>query len=208
MRILLKLLLWLIVILGFFFIVKEVWPFESETAADESITQTTILEKIEALGKLELVKYNFQEITELTQKNSRYLGIFPTGDSKAVLISHGEAVGCIDLTKIAPEDIQLAEDTLFVNIPEPEICYYKLDLARTRIYSIEKGVYYKDEKKLIEKAYKSAEKEIREAALNSGILKNTDANAEALLKPLLESLSGKKVVFKRTMVRREIENFH
>lgn len=184
---------------------RLLWPnFEAE-APEETVTQTTVLEKVESLGKLELVKYNFQEITELTQRNNRYLGLFPAGDSKAVLISHGEAVGCLDLTKIVMEDIQMTSDTLYIHLPAAEICYYKLDLERTRIYAIEKGVYYKDEKALIEKAYKSAEKQIREAALSSGILANTTENAERILKPFLEEITGKKIIFTTKIPQQVIE---
>ena len=196
LRLFIKLLPWIILFAIFLYVWNSVgWPFGGHEKDEVQVTSTTVLEKIESLGNLELVKYNFQDVTELNEKNSKYLGIFPAGDSKAVLISYGEAAGCLDLRKIAPEDIVLAGDSLVITLPEPEICYYKLDMEKTRIYSIEKGVYYKDERKLIEKAYKSAESEIRASALRSGILEKTLENAEILLKPFLEEVSDKKVFF-------------
>jgi len=161
----------------------------------EVINHNTILESVEALGKLELVKYNFKEITELTEKNRAYLGVFKVPDSKAVLITNGHAVGCIDLQKLSQEDILLEQDTLFIKLPQPELCFYKLDLNSSRIYSVEKTVYYKDDKQLIEKAYRMAENQIKDAALRSGILEQTSNNAEVMLRPILEQVSGKKVSF-------------
>lgn len=154
----------------------------------------TIVQQIEDIGKLELVKYNFKEITEVKKISKEYLRFFKLGpDSKIAIISIGEATGCIDLTKIKATDVLHSGDTLFVNLPEPELCYYKLDMEKSRIYSLETNPMI-DEKEFIQDAYKSAEIEIREAALNSGILQKTKDNAELILKPMLEKISGKKVI--------------
>lgn len=201
LRLFLRLFPWIIlVVIGIIaWSNKSLWFFgdEEEGQPKEEIIHNVVLQKVEALGKLELVKYNFQDITELTEKNKDYLGIFPSGESKAILISHGEAVGCIDLTKLKPADLMVNEDSLVIKIPEPELCYYKLDLGKTRLYAIEKGVYYKDENKIIEKAYRNAENEIRNTALKSGLLEQTRKNAEIFLRPILEEISGKKVYFTR-----------
>lgn len=197
LSIILKFVPWLVLGLVFFYFLNSYsgWPFGKTEKPVREINNTTILTKIEALGKLELVKYSFQEITELTEKNSNFLGIFPSGDSKAVLISQGEAVGCLDLTKIDVEDFTVRGDSFFIRLPEPELCYYKLNMEKTRIYSIERGVYYKDEKQMIQKAYQLAERQIKKAALESGILEETVTNSEIILKPFLEGVTGKKVFF-------------
>lgn len=172
---------------------------EREKQAQIEVEHQSILNSVEALGKMELVKYNFKEITELKEKNEKYLWIFDVPDSEVVLITNGEAVGCIDLTKISYNDIEINEDAVIVRLPQPELCYYKLNLKNSKIYSVNKVVYYKDDKEIIEKAYKSAEEQIKEAALNSGILEQTKANAELILKPLFERIAGKKVLFSYAM---------
>ncbi len=199
-RLLIKLLPVLMVVLVLIYIISQFgWSFQTNNAPKTSITHNTILEKIESLGKLELVKYSFQEVTTLTERNERYLGIFPSGDSKVILISHGEAVGCIDLTKIRQEDIRLTSDSLIVTLPMPEICYHKLNLDKTRIYSVEKGVYYRKESELVEKAYQLAEAQIKKAALEADILVKTQENAAALLMPFFKEISEKKVYFSHTL---------
>ncbi|CAN5436889.1 hypothetical protein BH23BAC1_BH23BAC1_10780 [soil metagenome] len=198
MKIILRVIPWILFLLLIVFLWNQRpgWLFSDRQEVEEEVfNHHTLLASVEALGKLELVKYNFQEVTELSEKNRAYLGLFKVPDSKAVLISSGEAVGCIDLNLIREEDLKNTEDTLFIRLPQPELCYYKLNLNNSRIYSVDKVVYYKDDKQLIEKAYKTAENQIRNAALNSGILDQTTSNAEVILKPMLEQVSGKKVVF-------------
>ncbi|MCA6074416.1 DUF4230 domain-containing protein [Fulvivirga sedimenti] len=163
------------------------------------INRTAVLQEIEALGKMELVKYNFKEITELTQISETYFNLFKLGpDQKIALISTGQAVGCVDLTKLEESDVRVENDTLYVKLPSPEICYYKLDMDKTRIYNLETN-WLKDERAFIQEAYKQAEDEIRSAALSSGILSQTRTNAELILKPMLEKISGRAVVIQFSM---------
>ncbi len=157
----------------------------------EVITSTVILEEVSALGKLELVKYQFKEVVEY-EKIKPY--IVPLGsDSRAVLIAKGEAVGCIDLRLLLEEDIYVTADTLFLALPPPELCYFKLDLQNTRLYDLKTG-YFDNREKFIEETYRYAEGEIRKIALASGILTETKKNAQTFLVPTLELMTGKKVV--------------
>lgn len=194
-RILLKLIPYLLIVL------LALWLYEFiRSSGDEeeqlSVKHDLILEKVESLGKLELVKYNFKEITELEKLSKKYFKIFQLGpDSKIALITIGEAVGCIDLTKMTAEDIFVDEDGVIITLPKPELCYYKIDLQKSRIYSLEANPLI-DEKRFIEEAYKSAEDQIRQSALDAGILYQTEENAEKVLRPIFEEISGKKVYFR------------
>jgi hypothetical protein len=172
-------------------------------------TATVIIERIEELGKLELVKYNFKEIydyqaiSEGKIKSSTTLRIYDySPDLKVALIASGEAVGCIDLRSLDPETIQTNDDTLYFRIPDPELCYYKLDMDKSRIYDFERSGFWSnlfsdDEEvtRAVQNAYREAEKQIRISALESGILRQTVVNAEKVLRPVLEKISGKVVVF-------------
>jgi hypothetical protein len=151
-------------------------------------THNVVLKEITDLGKLELVKYAYRDVVE--QKISR--DFLP--DPKAILIIQGEAVGCIDLKKVTEKDIVTVKDTLIVTLPKPEICYHKIDHSRSKVYHTEYA--FMNEGLLLEEAYKRAEVQILQSALDSDILKQTKQNAEMVLKPLLENSSGKKVVLK------------
>ena len=168
-----------------------------------TVTNHTILQRVETLGKLELVKYNFKEITQLNESLAEFVGI-KFFESNIVLISKGEAVGCIDLTKITATDITDQGDTVYVSLPPPEICYFKLAMDDTQIFSLRTATF-SDDREFIGKAYKIAELEIKEAALSSGILEQVKNNAVLVLKPLLEEITDKPVVLRYQMPPEKIE---
>ncbi|MFW5760752.1 MAG: DUF4230 domain-containing protein [Cyclobacteriaceae bacterium] len=167
------------------------------TGGNETVVNsTTMLERIETMGKVELVKYNFKEVLEITRKTPEFLNIFKLGpDSKAVLITSGEAVGCIDLTKVESKNIIEQQDSIIITLPQPELCYYKVNLEDSKLYSLQTG-FFTEATEFVQDAYRQAEKQIKEAALQSNIMEQTRTNAELILKPLLEEMSGKKAILK------------
>lgn len=148
-------------------------------------TQSVVLKEITALGKLELVRYTFRDIVEHEQANL----FLP--NANAVLIVEGEATGCLDLTRIGPADIETDGDSVTVSLPQPELCGWKINHDRSRVYDTRFS--FPNESQLVSDAYRQAEHQIRQSALNSGILRQTQQNAGQLLRPLLERISGKKV---------------
>lgn len=157
-----------------------------------------ILQKTESLGKLQLTKYYFKEITEIRIEGKRFnlIGI-PIGrldDDKALLISTGEAMGCIDLAKLSSKQISMVNDTLYIELPAAELCNVKLDLQKTRLYDFDLDLPESAQAATIDSLYRMAESNIRKTALQSDILKDTEKNGRLILRPLLEEITGKTVV--------------
>ncbi len=151
------------------------------------VTHQTVLRAVEDLGRLELVRYQFRDVVEYTER-----GLLV--DDKLALIVAGEAVGCLDLRKIKPTDVVLRGDSVVeVTLPAPELCYYKVDHARSKVFRKD-TFFFSDDAALVDKAYRSADQQVRRAALASGILAQTQRNADQLLVPLLSRLSGRRVV--------------
>ena len=183
------------------------WPF-GKSGKTNVINTNTVVQEIENIGNLELVKYHFSEVLDFNRlSNAKLSGNAILGnfdfdpDLKAVMIASGEAAGCIDLTAIDSSDIQPLGDTLIITLPQPQLCYYKLALDKTKIHSFTRKGWWSrlfpnddDEKETFELAYQNAEKQIKEAALQSGILEKTRDNAELILKPMLHKITGKHVV--------------
>ncbi|MBR11121.1 MAG: hypothetical protein CMP48_25995 [Rickettsiales bacterium] len=165
----------------------------------KDVYQNNILTQVEAIGKLELAQYHFQEVTELN-KNADYVELFSrkfklAPDARALLISQGSAAGCIDLANISKADIDITRDTLFITIPQPELCYYKIDLANSRFYDLEvTSLDKKKRQEFMEEIYRLAESQIKQSALELGILEQTRENAHRILDPMLEKIAGKPVV--------------
>lgn len=183
-----KYLFYGILIIGLIFIWEKIKGFTPFGKSETITTHNIIVEKISKMGKLELVRYNFKDIVE--QKLVQ--DFLP--DPKAILIIQGEAVGCIDLQKIQKSDIILKSDTLIIKLPKPEVCYYKIDHSKSRVYDTEYA--FMNEGLLLEEAYKKAEANVLKTALATGILEQTQRNAGLILKPMLENMTQKPVVLK------------
>ena len=173
--------------------------FDNDKVQEEKTTITTssIITEIESLGKLELIKYNFQEVTEIenAQKVFDFLeSLLPA--NKAVLISRGEAVGCIDLLKLSEEDIIIDQDTLYVKLPAAELCYFKVDIENSRIYDLQTSMMSDEQAtRFTELLYKTAEEQVKKSAITSGILENTERSAQIMLKALFQKITTKEIVF-------------
>ena len=165
---------------------------EGLVVEEEEVSNFIVLEKIEAMGKIELVKYQLKDAVAYSDKRSTKSMFMP--DRKILLILSGEAVGCIDFTKIGKEHIIQAGDSVFVNLPQPELCYAKINHRDCKVYDLSTAKVL-DKTDLIDIAYKMAEKRVEKMALASNMMEETKRNAELLLKPLLEQLTEKKVIF-------------
>jgi len=153
-----------------------------------TVTHNTVLTQVESLGRLELVRYRFKDVVEYKRRTYRYLP-----ESKAALIVAGEAIGCIDLRKLRPEDVILEGDSIVrVFLPKPELCTFQIDHSQSRVFSTENG--YLQDADLVDEGYRYAEAQVRRAALQSGILPQTQRNAEQILLPMLRTLTGRRVV--------------
>lgn len=171
----------LFLIFMFFYIRNQFFVTRTE------ITEDVMIEKITNMGKLELVKYSMKDVIE--KKVIRTL----LPDKRILFVATGEVVGCIDLTKLSKEDVVSTKDSVTVYLPNPEICYSKLDHQRSKVYELS-GVWSPDDRQeMIEEIYKLAEQKILQNAKEMNVLGKTKENASTIFKPILENISGKRV---------------
>ncbi|RZK23439.1 MAG: DUF4230 domain-containing protein [Hymenobacter sp.] len=160
-----------------------------------TVTHNTVLTQVEALGRLELVRYRFKDVVEY--KRSAKYAFLP--DAKAALIVGGEAVGCLDLRKLKPQDVTLEGDSVVrVLLPAPELCTFQINHDQSRVFSTE-NTFFQDAQ-VVDEAYRYAEAQVRRSALQSGILAETQRNAEQILVPMLRTLTGRRVIIGQHLV--------
>jgi len=180
-------LITLIIVLGIlafaFFYFKN-----SFFASRREMKEDVMVEKITAMGKLELVKYSMKDVIE--QKEVR--SVFP--DKRILFVAVGEVTGCIDLAKLQKKDIVPAgPDSVTVFLPQPQICYVKLDHQKSKVYDVSGVWFQEDVKDMVEGIYKIAEQRLLKNASDMQLLQKTKQNALLIFKPMLENISGKKV---------------
>ncbi len=180
-----------LIIIGFliflFFYMKHQF-----TAVRSEVTEDVMVEKITSMGKLELVKYSMKDVLEKKQVHT----ILP--DERVLFVAVGEVTACIDLTKVARKDIvqDAAQKTVTVTLPQPEICYTKLDHQRSKVYDVSGVILPSTTQAMVEDIYKLAEKRLLENAQQMDITGKARQNAQVIFKPLLEGVSGKTVILK------------
>jgi len=170
----------LLIVAGYLFLTKT---FSISTSVENK--HQLLVEKIEAIGKLELVRYQISDVLEHKAKTD----FLP--EASVLLIVKAEAVGCIDLTKITRENINVEADTAVIVLPEPEICYVKIDHKKSRVYDTKMAFFR--EADLVDAAYKEAERKLTDEVKKSNILAQTKTNATSVLKPIIEGLGYKNV---------------
>lgn len=183
---LIQLIILLLCIIGAIFLWEKVRGIKEFFRPELKITQNLILNQVTALGKIELVNYRFKDVVESELQKT----LLP--NARALLIISGEVVGCIDLTKINAANLDYESDSLKIKLPSPEICTSKIDHSQSRVYDVSLFSLL-DQSQLIDEAYKKAELQINDSALQLGILEQTKQNADKILKPMFEKISGKKV---------------
>ena len=176
-----------VVITGFlvflFFYIKHQFM-----ASRTEITESGMVAKITSMGKLELVKYAMKDVIEQKEVHP----ILP--DSRVLLLAVGEVTACIDLTKVKKSDITQSKDSVIVYLPEPEICNASLDHEKSKVYDIRGAWFQESAKNMVEDVYKLAEKKVLDNAKQMNVLGMARQNAQLIFKPLLESISGKRVI--------------
>lgn len=162
------------------------------TAVRSEVTEDVMVEKITSMGKLELIKYSMKDVLEKKQIHT----ILP--DERVLFVAVGEVTACIDLTKVARKDIiqDAAQKTVTVVLPQPEICYAKLDHQRSKVYDVSGVILPSTTQAMVEDIYKLAERRLLDNAQQMDITGKARQNAQVIFKPLLEGVSGKTVILK------------
>lgn len=172
----------LFLVFMFFYIKKQFFITRTE------LNEDMMIEKITAMGKLQLVKYSMKDVLE--QKEIRMF----LPDKRILFVAAGEVTGCIDLTKVKKTDIvRHNEDSLTISLPQPEICYAKIDHQRSKVYDVSGVFFPSDSKDMVEGIYKLAEQKMLENARQQDILGKTKENARLIFKPMLENITGSRV---------------
>jgi hypothetical protein len=88
------------------------------------------------------------------------------------------------------EDIVVYTDTgrVELHVPAAELFYVLLDNEKSRVYDRQTGLFSRADPQLETQVRQMAEQQIRQTALESGIISQAQGNAEKTLRALLASL--------------------
>jgi hypothetical protein len=154
-------------------------------------SRPTVVQHIRQLQRLETVVYGMDKIVSGEIAN-RYLPKMLAGD-RLLLIVYGEVTAGVDMSGIDAAKVELAGQTVRIAIPPAEIFSTRVDNDRTRVYARETGIFSTPDPNLESDVRREAEHQVRQAALDAGILTTASANARTTLTTFLRGLGFAQV---------------
>jgi hypothetical protein len=152
----------------------------------------TYINEIRALARLETIQYSVEKV--ITGETGG--GTFDTffGD-KILFVGHGTVIAGIDMDKLTPENMRYENSVLSVKLPPAEVFIATLDNEKSYVYNRDTGLLTKPDPNLETLVRQRAEEEILKAALEDGILKQAQINAEAYLFKFFAALGFPNTIF-------------
>ena len=158
------------------------------------VSRPTIVASIQHLARLESVVYTMDKVVE-GDRTSQYLPDILTGD-KLLLVVHGQAVAGVDLGHIQSDNVLIDGRSVQITMPPAELLSVSLDNSKTRVYSRTTGLLVPPDPNLESDVREKAEADLKQSALDSGILNTAQGNARATLSTLLHSLGFDQITFR------------
>jgi len=152
----------------------------------------TIIHEVRALARLETIQYTVEKVIT-AEVNQGVLG--PLFGDRLLLVAHGTVIAGIDMQQLGTADMYLQDGALNVRLPPPEIFVATLDNQKSYVYDRQTGVFSHGDPNLETAARQVAEQQIRQAALDDGILALAQQNAESYLTRLFQALGYPEVIF-------------
>lgn len=147
----------------------------------------SVVAQVQRLNQLTTVRYTIQRVVGVREPKQ------PVGEESILLIVQATVEAGIRMDEIKPSDVTRSEDgKLVIRIPAPEILSVAIDEKATRVWDRQKTwwtpwIPYSPD--LEGRARREGLISARNAAIEMGILKQAEANAQAAIHSLL-TLSG------------------
>ena len=170
-----------------------VWLLRRAGPPRVDTSRPTVVRQIQQLQRLETVVFGMDKIVSGGWE-SPYLPKFLAGE-RLLLVVYGEVTAGIDLSRIDAADIIVSGQTIRMRITAPEVFVTRVDNERTRVYSRETGLFTRVDPNLESEVRREAERQVRQAALDNGILRVAAANAQTTMTSFLRGLGFEQSEF-------------
>jgi len=174
-------------------LLSHMWSAVTSRTLTIDVSQPTVVDRIQRLQRLETVIYTMDKIVTGAKENP-LLPNFLAGDRLLMLV-HGEVVAGIDFANLKPGDVKVDGKQIRLRLPPPQIFSTRIDSGKTRVYSRQTGLLVSTDPDLETQVRQEAERQLQEAAMADGILRNAQQNAAATITSLLQGLGFEKIEF-------------
>ncbi len=148
-----------------------------------------VVVSVRQLAQLETTSYHIERVVDLRDKQSRFFELIESEDA-ILLVAAANVTAGVDLKKLRDGNVEVDPEEKWarITLPNPEIFHAALDNKQTFVHSRRTDVLAERGRQLESKARREAERTIKNAALEAGILDRACANAEQTVESLVRSL--------------------
>jgi hypothetical protein len=160
------------------------------SAPNDAIRATPgVVTAIRDVARLESTTFHIEKVVEASDAQGRLGGLVEAKDA-LLLVAVGDVVAGVDLSKLGENDVTVdpSTHTLHVRLPAAEVTSATLDEHATHVYSRTTDLLAVRNEQLEGAARRRAEEQMRDAAIEEGILERARVSADRTLKALLRSL--------------------
>ena len=157
-------------------------------------TGPVVVEGIKELDQLATVRWT-ESVPVTRETGGDILDRLFNGE-KVLVIATGEVEAGVDLGDIGKDDVTVNDDTVTIDLPEPEILSASLDEEKTRVYDRDfSPLNFRPDDDLVRDARLRAVEEIR-AARENNILDTAENNSEDSVRAFVTTLGFEEVRFR------------
>jgi len=174
-------------------LLSHMWSAVTGRTLSIDVSQPTVVDRIQRLQRLETVVYTMDKLVTGAKENP----IFPdflAGDRLPMMV-HGEVVAGVDFSNLKPGDVRVDGKQIRLHLPAAQVFSTRIDSAKTRVYSRQTGLLVSTDPNLETQVRQEAERQLQEAALTDGVLRNAQQNATLTISSLLQGLGFEKIDF-------------
>jgi hypothetical protein len=153
-----------------------------------------VITQVRELSRLEGVSFHIERVVDLKDKQQSMFGLVESEDA-ILLVASGDVVAGVDLGALRPGDVDISPDrrSVTIKLPHAEIFSARLDNDRTFVHTRKTDVLARRKESLETEARQAAEKSLRSAAEEGGILKRADESVARTVRALIKSLGFETV---------------
>lgn len=153
-----------------------------------------VIAAVRQLASLETVNFHMERVIELRDQQRHLLGLVQSEDV-LLLIAAADVVAGVDLSELREEDVEfdLERRSARLTLPPPRVLSARLDNDRTYVHKRSTDALARREETLETRARQEAERVLRQAALDAGILAQARASALRTVGGLVQSLGFAQV---------------
>jgi Protein of unknown function (DUF4230) len=148
-----------------------------------------VVTAIRDMARLDATSFHIEKVVEVSEAQSQLWGLVEAKDA-LLLVAVGDVVAGVDLAALRDADVTVdaPSHTVHLRLPAATVTSATLDERATHVYSRSTDTLARRNEQLEGAARLKAEEQMRQAAIDAGILDRARASVERTLRSLLRAL--------------------